>query len=326
MSACDNIDPKSQARIIENLEKKLAESMGSAQKDALRLTTAMMFEILLTIHISQRRRNETADRLRENVRHVEGEKHFTLLIYDVETFDQEDNDALRRICGSHLIDLQFQFTSLATGDRLPKGLLIASLLLRTSEGELSTEHALLRAPYIPPAERRRQTVPIGFTNSVVSKNDQKLVLELVDDIYNMHQLMSLNMKVALEPIVRDNYAAVVASQKRKRDPSSDVVIIEESSAELSDTRPLGYTVHFAGVPSFSDTFLEHLKHKYASRWLYFVVLFPHERMGRAGPALMPAELLVSISSEGMLPCDSLPYAMRGSKRLCQKVYSNPSSQ
>lgn len=326
MSACDNVDPASQARVVKRLQEKLGESMSGVAQQTLELTASMLFELLLTIHLAQRRRNATSDALREQVRHVQGEQSFVFHVSHVEALDQDDIDALHRIGGAQLIDLQFQFTSLTTGDTLQHGLLLISLLVRTGDtaSDATAERDRLRIPYTPPPVRRPQTVPIDWRNSIVSQSDQKLVLELLDDVYNMYALMKLGIKVALEPITRANYATPSAARKR-----GQAAVNGDESASNADTdpdvRPLGYTLHFSGVPSFSDAFTAHLRHKYASRWLSCVVIFPCVRVARNKQILMAPELAISISREGQLPCDSLPFALCGAKRLCQKVYSNPSS-
>ncbi len=332
MSACDTIDPASQARVVGRLQEKLRESMNDVAKETLESTASMLFELLLTIHCAQRRRNACSALLREQIRHVQGEKSLTMHVLHLESLEQDDIDALYRIGGAHIVDLQFQFEAIATGDPLPHGLLLIGLLVRHgpdaagSASDAMAERDRLRQPYAPPTTRRRQTVPIDWRNSVVSTNDRALVLELLDDVYNMYELMKLGIKVALEPIARANYSTPSAARKR----TLAAATAEESiSATIDDdeARPLGYTLHFSGVPSFSDAFTAHLRHKYASRWLTCVIIFPCVRSARSGKqVLMAPELAISISREGLLPCDSLPFAVRGAKRLCQKVYSNPVSE
>lgn len=128
--------------------------------------------------------------------------------------------------------------------------------------------------------------------------------------------MPTNMTVSLEPIERTDHQTT-AKRKKRSDANDETTADSESAAEKLPC--VGYALHFANVPSFSDNFLAHLEHKFASRWLGATVFFPHQRrFKRSGVQKIAPQLIVSLRAQGA-GAQTKAFQLRGAKRACKKI-------
>lgn len=333
--------PERAKTLVGGVAERLHKTLRSAKQ--VEQTATLVSELLIYL-FNARRNGSHAPPIKHRIRHGEGDAHFFVYVEQIEHFDMNyDAAALYRIAAQHLLGVRFQFASQTTGDPLKYGLLIMHLLVRgpTSANEsgesvaerLAQNRLRLRHPYAEPAVRRPQTFPLDWSRSIVrSAADRALVLELIDDVYNMQAVMPLGLTVSLEPVVLDNYAERVqsglggaASKKRKKGARPDDESADASSdtATVAENRCVGYTLHFSGVPSFDDNFLDYMRHKYASRWLNAIVLFPHVRgTGEQDEELIFAPILaISLGTDQAVSQDCKPFAITGSKRLCNKIFT-----
>lgn len=301
-------------------------------------TSNLFFELIMALRKSQRRRNQGAPDLVYKIRHARGEMQLVLVVENLEVIDQhEDLAELRRIAGENFISARFQFQSEESGDALNYGVIAIALLLRGPQSDDETEEeadvrvrtarSQLTRAHVQPDLRRPATFAINWKGSVVqTPSDRTLILEMIDDVYNMHQLMPAAITTSLEELVAENHMTVNQTvgggKKRKNRRGDDEAVLISSSADLSVVDPyqcIGYSVHFVGVPSFDENFLTFMKHKYGSRWLNAVVIFPHERVGRS----MPPALVLTLACSNAVAKEAQQFSIVGAKRLCMKVYADP---
>lgn len=311
------------ARTEEQLKARLRETMGGgAQEPQIGPTASMLYELLLAVHTAQVGYGSERGRVRmkHRIEHASGSQRLAVEISNVNVFGTRELDAMRRFARDNFCSAQFQFRSPKTGERLTYGRVLLRVFARGALRDESGEAAAARLaaqraallPYAAPDTRRPQTMPIDWRESIVARADQPLVLELIDDVYNMHALMPASMSVSLEPIERTDHQ----STGKRKQLAADA---ESTDRSVAPQDCVGYALHFGNVPSFSDAFLVHLAHKFGARWLGAVVLFPSQRrFKRAGTITTPAELIVSLRAEAAGP-HTKSFALRGAKRACRKV-------
>lgn len=322
---------------LADIAKRFAHSVS--HQPQIEATSNLFFELIMALSKSQRRRNQGAPDLVYKIRHARGEMQLVLIVENLEVIDQhEDLAELRRIAGENFISARFQFQSEESGDALNYGVIAIALLLRGPQSDDETEEeadARVRAArsqlaraHVQPDLRRAATFAINWEGSAVrAPSDRTLILEMIDDVYNMHQLMPAAITTSLEELVAENHIAVnqtVGGNKKRKNRRADdeagLVSSTENSA-IDAGRCIGYSVHFVGVPSFDDNFLTFMKHKYGSRWLNAVVIFPHERVGRS----MPPALVLTLACSNAVAKEAQQFSIVGAKRLCMKVYADPAA-
>lgn len=298
---------------IENLlsiAQRLGEhQVGKSAEGLVAPTATLICNILSTILVANRRRDPRAPSLKHMLRHAIGEDRVTLHVYNARALESTDITALRAL-STRVLGIRFQFTSPQNDDPLGHSHIIFDVLHSAAE----------RVPTMPvytePVRRRHRTMEINWTNSVVAQPDRAVVLAVIDDVYNMHQLMPVGMSVSIEGLEDTDHTGS-ASKKRKAgsEPADD----GETSTEHSKAALIGYCLHFVNIPSFNDNFLTHMAQKHATRWLGATVLFPRTR--KSGALIIPAQLMVSVGCEHALVQASKPRATLGAKRLCKKIYA-----
>lgn len=145
--------------------------------------------------------------------------------------------------------------------------------------------------YKPPTVRRPRTVEIDWTNSCVLETDRTIIVNIIDDVNNIHAMMPLDLTYSLDPIHSETIdiettqaAATPLKRKRFVDENDDDASVESSAGESFDEQVIGtrqkitgYCLVFTGVPSFSASFLDFLIKKYESHSVTAVVIFPFQR-------------------------------------------------
>lgn len=343
-----------------------APELSAAEVDS---TATLIAELVVCIQDSQEARAGVCHKdvsIAHSVAHQRGADNLWLSVDGVESLDLLDLDRLRRFGGPYLIDVDFQFIDENSGEPLTSGVVLFNLLVRGEaqrDASASRRGAELKCVYSEPDERakRKPLVDYDWSDSVVAPLDRPLVVDIIGRVYNMYALMPSEMRVFLEPIDCANYttaasrqvaAAAAAAQRhraaasaalpppvpgrgRKRGSSAKATAaaaVEDDVAPASSA--LGYTLHFSGVPEFSEAFLRHLESVAGKRLVAAVVVFPHQRLvpddeaSKEGAVLLetsPAELLVSLSRQGTTET-AKQYALMGSKRLCNKIYNDAEQQ
>jgi len=312
---------------------RLVETMANtAQEPDIRATADMLHELLLIVHRAQVEygRPRASVRMKHRVLHAPNTDTLSLEISNIDVLGTPELDALRRFAGQCYGSTRFEFRSPTTDELLSCGRIVMRLGTRSTPraNENHTQFvercapssAAIVAHYAPPDTRRAQTMQIDWSASVVADVDRALVLELIDDIYNMHQLMPTNMTVSLEPIERTDHQTTARTKRKTRAADNDDGEATSAESDSALRAPcVGYALHFVNVPSFSDNFLAHLTHKFASRWLGATVLFPHQRrFKRSGVLQIAPQIIVSLRAEGA-SAQTKAFQLRGAKRACKKI-------
>jgi len=321
------------------LAARLAETMrGTAHEADVSGTANMLYELLLIVHSAQVAygRQRARVNIKHRILHAAESETLTLEINHVDVLGTSELEALRRFAGANYGSTRFEFRSPATDELLSHGRVVLRLGVvserRASESDGAFDERqrakrdALAAHYAAPDARRAQTMQIDWRTSVVAEADRPLVLELIGDIYNMHQIMPTNITLSLEPIERTDYQSATRAKRKARPHSSahdggddDDDETQTTSAETDAAACVGYALHFANVPSFTDSVLAHLQHKFASRWLGATVLFPHKRhFKKSGTHSVPPQLIVSLRAQHA-GVQAKAYQVRGAKRACKKI-------
>ncbi len=303
----DAVTQKDASHTVRVIEERLAPSIDD--ESLVARTATLIYELILLV-IGQGR---AQGRIKHHIEHVRGAQTLMLDIKGLNTLDWPTVEAMQRAAAGSLLDLSFCFASPETLEPLTSGRISLALHIGTDT------RALPLAVYLEPerSARRAQTQLIDWRASCVSETaDQTLLLELVGDVFHMHTTMPAQMQVSLEPVHAVDYSAKRAG-KRTRDDAT-------SSGE--DRQVLGYALHFAGVPSFSHCFLEHLAQKYRSRWIGAMVIFPHQRRAMRDDArtethLVAPELIISLAKAAKDQPLATRFATRGARQLCKKICS-----
>lgn len=289
--------------------KQLAPELGEDMANGPVPNATLVYGILSLVLGAQRRRNPNAERLKHSLRYSQGEDRITLNVMHLAALDASDLEALRGF-SQRILGVRFQFTSIKNDDPITYGHIIVDIL-HTQAARTPT-----LAPYTEPARRRPRVVNPDWSRSVVLEVDRALVMRVVDDVYNMQQLMPARMPMSIEAIEDTDHTQSVQASSRKRKPVDAVE--NDSDTSRSRVSLVGYCIHFVGVPSFNDNFLTHMAQKYSGRWLGATITFPYAR--KSDSALVPQQLMVSIGAEHVLAQASRPRAVCGAKRLCKKIY------
>lgn len=252
-----------------------------------------------------------------------GNRHdriITLVINYVKILELADCRAIMR-GETRLIDMRFQFTSLLDSKALKYGCVSIDISCTTPVGA-SVPYVALPARY-----RRARTMQIDWSKSVVLKNDRQIVLDLIDDVFNMQEFMPTDITHWLEGLYQQTATVAASNGKRHGDDndyargiaanddddngneSDDTATTtngDEENCRQQQQQIVGYCLSFTNLPSFNLSFLADLKEKYSTRWLTALILFPTNRA--------PQRLAISISCETTL-MQSNTIAANGSKRI-----------
>lgn len=293
------------------------EEVDDVKTAAQAPNAVLLCNILSTICRAQPR----LKKLEHMIRYTRDDGKIVFHVMKVCVLDATAINALRNL-SPRILGMRFQFTSLQSGAPLDNGTLIFDIL------HTSVQRIAAAPVYVEPTQRRSRAVEIDWSDNIVLVNDRKAVLAVIDDVYNMHQLMPGKITVSIETIDDADYtrtngvAAQTAPALSKRKRNADDAISETVSQ--SAVPLLGYCLHFVGVPSFDDNFLVHMAQKYATRWLGGTIIFPR-RMNKSN-ILVPCQLLVSLGCEHALVQASQPRAICGAKRLCKKMVESAGAE
>jgi len=228
-----------------------------------------------------------------------------LKVHHMKALTGEQLASLRQI-SPRINQVRFVFRSPDTTDTLGYG----SMLFTIAATPVEDLHTL----YVVPQQRQQMLAGPEWHNSVVRPNDRALVIGVVDDIFNMCEFMPTSMRYSLEPIEDVDYKA----RNKKRGGAVASETDDESFALNGNV--VGYALHFTDVPSFDDSFIAFMQHKYDSRWIGFALVFPHLRPVRNDELLaVPQRLVVQISAETALLGGAKAHAIKGARRLTRKV-------
>lgn len=275
--------------------------------------TVLLCNIITTILHAQPGKRK----LSHLIRYTREDGKIVMQLHKVRVLDAQVLDALRNL-SPRILGMRYEFTSLEDGEPIWHGMLIFDVL------HTAVERIPPLAAYVEPVQRRSRALDIDWSDNVVLVNDRKSVLAVIDDVYNMHQVMPGKITVSIETIDDTDYTKkssgvppppTLAKRKRSVADTPEDALSETVSASAAPH--LGYCLHFVGVPSFDDNFLVHMARKYATRWLGATVIFPRRIADKN--ILMPCQLLVSLGCEHALVQASKPRAICGAKRLCKKM-------
>lgn len=179
------------------LADRLRETMrGTPQEAQIGPTSDMLYELLLIVHKAQVAygRARANVRMKHRIRHAASDNTFALEITNIDVLGAAEIDALARFAGDCYSATRFQFRSPETDELLTYGVISLHLFPRGAlDGESESEHAervaarrASRVHYAAPDHRRKQTMQVDWQASVVLAADRAIVLELIDDVYNMH--------------------------------------------------------------------------------------------------------------------------------------------
>jgi hypothetical protein len=228
-----------------------------------------------------------------------------LKVHHMKSLTSEQLSSLRQI-STRINQVRFVFRAPDTTDTLGYG----SMLFTIAETPVEELHML----YAAPLQRQQMLAAPDWRNSVVRSNDRALVIAVVDDVFNMGEFMPTSMRYSLEPIEDVDYKA--RTKKRGAAVASET---DDESLALNGN-VVGYALHFTDVPSFDDSFIAFMQHKYDERWIGFALVFPHLRPVRGDELLaVPQRLVVQISAETALLGGAKAHATKGARRLARKV-------
>lgn len=307
---------------LRGLAKSLGEVVphdASTVSDVIATAPSAVFvsNVLSYVLESQKNRLPRFKSMQHKLRYIRGEKTIELTVFNVRVFDDKDIAALKML-SPRVLQVFFHFINTETLDPLACGMMSMRLL------HASSEPVDAPAPRVfnELTRRRVRTHEVDWSSSTVAPIDRDLVLRVIDDIYNMYEIMPPDVTVSLEPIKEIDYSAHAkrAAVKRKEQPVDETSLasVQNSGAQL------GYCLHFCGVPSFGDEFFAHMANKYGQRWLGVTLLFPW--CNKSTGVIHPQRLALSISAASSIAQTSKAFASVGAKRLCGKVYIDQNNE
>jgi hypothetical protein len=294
------------ARVEESIDSSAAKTDWSSTAP----NSILVCNVLNLLLKRQRQRRSNAPGFKHRVSWSANQPLIRLEVFPLLTVDTDDIDALRSL-SSRVRSLRFVF------ERSGQPLAYGQITLELVDARLA--HAPPPLPlYAPPGLHNRRIFDVDWSESVVLKPDRALVLRVIDSVHNMHETMPADIRVSIEPIEAANYEQRARSKKRKQSAAADAVVDESSDAtSVAHGQLVGYCLHFVNVPSFNDSFLDHLAAAYDGRFIGAAVLFPQKR---GKDVLLEQQLSVSVSADHTLVQQAKPHALRGAKRLCRKVF------
>jgi len=264
---------------------------------------------------AQRERNKRAPTLKQRI--TEHGQMVTLVVYRLSALRDSEVAQLYQL-SPRVLGVTMQFRDLHNHKQLGYGCVVVQLL----RADATTVPA--RAPYVPPAVRRKRTIAFDYDGSDVRVGDRPLVERVVDQVYNVCELMPLGLTFSLEPITPSNYEDLVGEE------SETAVSLQKKAGKRMHAEPtvLGYCLHFVGVRSFGAEFFEYLAEQHGVRYLGALVLFPHQVLtrGNGAPTVARQRLNVMLASELHMPQEVRPHALSGARRLRRKLHAATSAQ
>lgn len=294
---------------LRQAAERLGESVDActtvAGATAAAPNAAIVCTLLCRLH-AQTAALTSAPRLRHQIKRSPDDGRVLLIVNHVPSLGSEQLKTLRQVSSRiHLV--RFLFRSLETAAQLGYGCLVFVIGTEPLAGDE------LRALFVSPEQRQLPTVPVDWTDSVVAPADRALVMQVLDDVYNMAEFMPTDMRVALEAIENVDHKA---SLKKRTGPLASET--DDESARPHG-RTVGYALHFTGVPSFDDAFLAHMAHKYQARWAGFQLIFPHVRTRAGRQDTVLQQLVVHLSAETALLTGVQEQSGKGARLLARKL-------
>jgi hypothetical protein len=300
---------------LRGLAKTLGETVphdASTVSDVMATAPSAVFvsNVLSCVLASQKKRLPRFKSMQHKLRYARGEKTIELIVFNLRVFDEQDIAALK-LLSPRVLQVFFHFVNPESLDPLACGMM--SLRLLHSSSDLSDPAPRVFAEL---TRRRQRTHDVDWSTSTVVPIDRDLVLRVIDDVYNMYEIMPPDVTVSLEPIKEVDYSVhakrAVLKRKDQHVDDTSLASVQNSGAQL------GYCLHFCGVPSFGDEFFAHMANKYGPRWLGATLLFPS--VTKHASIIYPQRLAISISAASSIVQSSKAFASVGAKRLCGKVY------
>lgn len=299
---------------FQDIAKRLGESIDGcstvAEACARAPTSAIACNILLKLRLFTKS-VASGGGLKHQLKPASNGAEVQLVVHHVQALTSDQHASLRQ-SSARIHTIRFVFRALDTALPLAYGCLIFTIKPTPLAGA-DEWRALHRAP----AQRQRMRATPDWTLSVVRASDRALILQLLEDVYNMADFIPTEMRVSLEPIEDVDYQARTAASRKRGALASETD--DESAARGS---LIGYALHFTGMPSFDDSFLAHLAQKYDSRWLGFALIFPHtrQRTPLAEPVLVPQRIVIKLTAEtALVGAATQTAALKGARRLTRKL-------
>lgn len=295
--------------------RQVAERLGESLDDTATVENAsvaapnavVVCTLLCRLH-AQIASAAKAPRLRHQIKRSPDDGRVMLIVNNVPSLTADQLKTLRQV-STRIHVVRFLFRSLETAAQLGYGCLVFVI-----DTEPLDNVAELRTFFLPPDQRQTPTTTIDWTASAVAPADRALVLQVIDDVYNMAEFMPTDMRVALEPIENIDYKANLKKRGALASETDD-----ESTGGPPHGRTVGYSLHFTGVPSFDDAFLAYMQHKYEARWAGFQLIFPHSRTRAGQQQTALQQLVVHISAENALLVSVREHSNKGARLLARKL-------
>lgn len=310
MSAASGQDSASLTlETLRQAAERLGESVDActtvAGATAAAPNAAIVCALLCQLH-AQTDALTRAPHLRHQIKRSPDDGRVLLIVNHVPSLSCEQLNTLRQVSSRiHLV--RFLFRSLETAAQLGYGCIVFVI---GAEPLIADE---LRSFFAAPQQRQVPTVPVDWSDSVVAPADRTLVMQVLEDVYNMTEFMPVDMRVALEAIENVNHKA---SLKKRNGPLASET--DDDSARPHG-RAIGYALHFTGVPSFDDAFFAYMAHKYQARWAGFQLIFPHVRTRAGRQDTVLQQLVVHLSAETALLTGVREQSDKGARLLARKL-------
>lgn len=262
--------------------------------------------ILCRLHAQIEAGAAAASQLRHQIKRSPDDGRVLLIVNNVPSLTSDQLKTLRQV-STRIHVVRFLFRSPETAAQLGYGCLVFVICT-----EPLADAKELRLLFAPPEERQTPTAPPDWSSSVVAAADRSLVLQVIEDVYNMSEFMPTDMRVALEAIENVDYK----SSLKKRGALASETDDESVGGGVPRGRTIGYALHFTGVPSFDDAFLAHMAHKYEARWAGFQIIFPRSRNTR----IALQQLIVHLSAETALLAGVHEHSGKGARLLARKMH------
>lgn len=304
-SSRDSLTLETLRQAAERLGESVDECTTVAGATAAAPNAAIVCTLLCRLH-AQTEALTKSSRLRHQIKRSPDDGRVLLIVHNVPSLGAEQLKTLRQVSTRiHLV--RFLFRSLETAAQLGYGCVVFVI------GTEPLADDELRTHFAPPEQRQRPTMPIDWTDSVVLPADRPLVLQVLEDVYNMAEFMPTDMRVALEPIETVDHKS---NLKKRTGPLTSET--DDESAQPRG-RTIGYAMHFTGVPSFDDSFLAYMAHKHEARWAGFQLIFPHTRSRGGHHHTALQQLVVHLSAETALLAGVQDHSTKGARLLARKL-------
>ena len=304
---------------LHDVAARLGESVDGCATVAVAMnqapTAAIVCSILCLLHDQAELLVKTAE-LRHQIKVSSAQDgRVSLIVHHVPSLSSEQLSVLRQV--STRIELvRFVFRQPETRAQLGYGWVVCFSGTTPAADADGDREQLLRLAFVVPTDRQRPKVAIDWTNSVVAAGDRTLVLDVLDDVYNMAEFMPVDMLVSLEPIETTDYRSVY----KKRTSALGSETEDEDGDGGATGRVIGYALHFSGIPSCDDSFFAYMAHKYKARWAGFQLFFPRTLVRDKTARTSAQHLVVRISAENSVPSGVREQGNKGARQLARKLH------